>query len=164
MRKIRSIIYTIVSVIIIITSAGCENKWPDNGDLDGMWQLLSMELGGKVVSMKETKHYWSVRSSLIQYTEYGLGDRKYAHFQHKDNMLILTDFCYNWGNTEDNRNNEWIKSEPIEERDILAPWGLYPTQDPQHPERLTQTFCIEHLDYDNMVLSTPTYKLKFRKF
>lgn len=164
MGKIRSIIYTIASAIVIIMSAGCENKWPDNGDLDGMWQIMSIEKEGKVSSLKETKHYWSVRSRLVQYTQYGMTDRKYAHFERKDGKLILTDFCYNWGNTEDAKNNEWIKSDPVEERDTLAPWGLYPTPDPQHPERLTQTFNIDHLDYDNMVLSTPTYKLKFRKF
>lgn len=92
MGKIRSIIYTIASAIVIIMSAGCENKWPDNGDLDGMWQIMSIEKEGKVSSLKETKHYWSVRSRLVQYTQYGMTDRKYAHFERKDGKLILTDF------------------------------------------------------------------------
>lgn len=158
----------LLSIILIITIAlfttGCENKWPGNGDLDGMWQLMSIERDGHTESLKETKHYWSIRTRLVQFTEYGSTNRKYAHFERKNGKLILTDFCYDWGNSEANKNNEWIKSTPETERNILFPWGLYPVTDTNHPERLTQTFSIDHLDYDCLILSTAEYKIKLRKF
>lgn len=154
----------ILLALTIVCTMACENKWPDNGDFDGMWQLMSIERDGVVTSLKETKHYWSVRTKLVQYTEYGNSDRKYSHFERRDGKLILTDFCYNWGNSENNKNNEWIKSTPADERLVLAPWGVFPEDDKQHPDRLTQTFTIDHLDYDNLILSTPSYRLVFRKF
>lgn len=159
------LIYRIISLAFLaLLFIGCENKWPSNGDFDGMWQLMSIEKDGKVTSLKDTKHYWSVRTNLIQFTKSGNGDRKYAHFERKDGKLILTDFCYNWGNTEDKKNNEWIASNPITDRDILNPWGIYADTDTAHPERLTESFNIDVLNYDCLILSTTEYRLEFRKF
>lgn len=163
MKYISKVFSLLMLAAVMLLSTGCENKWPDNGDLDDMWQLMSIEQNGKVQDLKELQKYWSIRKNLVQFNQYH-GRKYYAHFERKDGKLVLTDFAYDWDNTEDNKNNEWIKSTPSEERDILAPWGIFPDADPDYPERLKQVFTIDHLDYDNMILSTDTYRLKFRKF
>lgn len=161
MRYNRYILSIITFAYIIMSMVSCENKWPDNGDLDGMWQLMSIEQNGIVTSQKDTKCYWSIRSDLVQYTTYGNLKKRYSHFERKDGKLILTDFCHESRNATSADNDEWIT---YDERDILNKWGIYAETDPNHTERLTQTFTIDHLDNDCLILSTSTYKLEFRKF
>lgn len=164
MKCISKIFSLLTLTAVMLLGTGCESKWPDNGDLDDMWQLMSIEQGAKVTDVKKEQKYWSIRKNLVQFNHYNGMRRFFAHFERKSGQLILFDFSYEWGNNEDRDNNEWIKSAPEDERDILAPWGIFPDADPKHPERLKQVFTIEHLDHDNMILSTETYRLKFRKF
>lgn len=156
-------IYKLASLVcLIMLMVGCENKWPNNGDFDDMWQLMSIEQNGVVSSLKDTKHYWSVRSNLVQFNSYDNNDgRKYCHFERKDGKLILTDFCHESRNATEADNDDWIT---YDERNVLEQWGIYAESDSNHPDRLTQTFTIDHLDSDCLILSTSTYKLEFRKF
>lgn len=157
MRYIKS---ALLLLSLIVTFCGCENKWPTNGDLDGMWQILTVEQNGSVKDLKATKKYWSFRKNLLQLSD--VNDNKYyAHFKWTDSKLIITDLSYFSKNAVESDNNEWI---PFDEREVIAPWCFSPIQDLEHPERTTQTFVIEHLDYDNMILSSGNYKIRFRKF
>ena len=162
MRLFRLIYMTLPVACLMLFTTSCESKWPNNGDLDDMWQLMSVEQDGTVSSLKETKHYWSVRSNLVQFSSYDNTDgNKFCHFERKDGRLILTDFCHESMNATAEDNDEWIT---YEERSLLEQWGIYAEPDTEHPERLTQTFTIDYLDSDRMILSADTYKLEFRKF
>ena len=156
----RLLIHTAAALSILVTFTNCENKWPDNGDLDGMWQLMSVEQDAIVTDKKADKVYWSIRSNLVQFND-TKGTRLYSHFTRKEGSLILTDLCTPSAHEKEGDNDEWIT---YDNRDILVPFGIQADPDPLHPERLTQTFHIDKLTSSTLILSTPTYTLHFRKF
>ena len=160
-QKIKRLLtHTTALLTILLAFTNCENKWPDNGHLDGMWQLMSIEQDAIVTDKKTDKVYWSVRTNLVQLTD-TKGTRLYAHFTRNDGSLILTDLCTPSAHEQEGDNDEWI---PYEKRDILLPFGIQAETDPQHPERVTQTFHIDKLTSSTLILSTPAYALHFRKF
>lgn len=150
----------ILTLLLILTHTSCENKWPDNGDLDGMWQLMTIERNGEITNSKNDKVYWSVRSNLLQLSQVN-GSRMYAHFECHDGMFIVKDLCYLSPNAQPGDNDNWI---PSEESHILKPWGICPVTDTNHPERLTQTFRVGMIRSDKMILHADEYILTFRKF
>ncbi|MGM9713972.1 MAG: lipocalin-like domain-containing protein [Prevotella sp.] len=146
-------------LIFLLSVVGCD-KVPDNGRLDGMWQLMAVERDGVVTDTKAQKRYWSIRYNLLQLNGVGVQDH-YAHFEREGDMLRLFDFCYFSNNATEADDNEWI---PYEEREVLLQWGLEPVRDDSRPGRITQTFRINVLDASSMVLSSADYTLRFRRF
>lgn len=136
------------------------DKVPNNGDLDDMWQLMSIEENGVVTNIKEQQVYWSIRAKLVQFNN-TMGERKYARFRRNGDTLDLFDFCHMSANETEQDNDEWIT---YEERDVMTKWGLYLEKDPEHEGRLRQSFEIVLLNKDNMILTSGRYKLIFRKF
>lgn len=149
----------ILSLLTILCITACD-KLPSNGDLDGMWQLMSIEHNGIVTDVKSNQEYWSIRKNLVQFNDL-TDSRKFAHFQRQGDTFVIYDLCHESRNEKGDDNDEWIT---YDERDILAKWGLFPEPDSQHPERLSQTFRFELLNYDNMILTSGSYRLIFRKF
>lgn len=158
----RHITKLLLLLTLLFTATCCTDKIPDNGPLDDMWQLMSVEQlpEGIVTDTKSRQVYWSIRSNLIQFNgiEY---DRCYGHFLHIGNNLKIYDLCVESAHEKEEDNDEWIT---YEQRYMLAPWGLTPEPDPDREGRLYQQFYIEQLDYSRMVLTTPTQRLTFRKF
>ena len=148
-----------LSLSFLLAVVGCD-KVPDNGRLDGMWQLMAAERDGVVEDMKPQKRYWCIRYNLLQLSGVGVQDH-YAHFEREGETLRLFDFCYFSNNATEADDNEWI---PYEERDVLLQWGLVPLPDNSRPGRITQTFHIDVLNASDMVLSADGYTLRFRRF
>ena len=148
-----------LSLSFLLAVVGCD-KVPDNGRLDGMWQLMAVERDGVVEDMKPQKRYWCIRYNLLQLSGVGVQDH-YAHFEREGETLRLFDFCYFSNNATEADDNEWI---PYEERDVLLQWGLVPLPDNSRPGRITQTFHIDVLNASDMVLSADGYTLRFRRF
>lgn len=140
----------------------CENKWPDNGKLDGMWQLMEIVRDDTVSNVKDSKLYWSIRSNLVQLSCID-GDRKYAHFRRTGSTLTLYDLCYYSDNATAEDNNEWIMPEDAR---LLARWGIEPTAatDESMAGPLMQVFTFEKLTSSKMILCAEHYRLVFRKF
>lgn len=149
----------ILFLLIMTTTIACD-KVPNNGNLDGMWQLMSIEENGTVTSTKDRQVYWSIRTNLVQLSLYD-GFRLFSHFERTGNDITLYDFCHESINEQASDNDAWIEKEEIE---ILTQWGIFPEEDTVRPGRLTQTFHFELLNSDNMILSSGKYKLIFRKF
>lgn len=139
-------------LMLMSTIVSCD-KLPMNGDLDGMWQLMSVEKDGEVSNVKSTKRYWSFQLHLAQFSESGDNiNRYFAHFKHEGDSLHIYDLYFpseNFTNTDDN-----IKFEESDVH-ILNPWGIY---------SLHNKFKVEKLDSDAMVLRSEGLRLKFRKF
>ena len=142
-------------------STSCENKWPDNGDFDGMWQLMVID-DGEEYDVKSQKLYWSVRTNLIQFNEAKQNAvRFYSHFNKAGSMLEVYDICYDSENASEEDDNEWI---PLDKRGLLFPYGIDAVEDAKRPGRLHQIFTIETLTSKSLVLKTEKYTLRFRKF
>lgn len=151
---------SIVSILFALCFVSCD-KVPNNGDLDDMWQLMSIEKDGTVTNTKEQQLYWSIRANLVQlyYVEDGM--RLFGHFKRTGSEMVIYDLCHESQHRNENDNDEWIS---YDERDILAKWGIFPERDSEHAERLKQTYKIELLNSGSMILSSGNIKLILRKF
>lgn len=144
---------------LLLTAAACD-KMPDNGALDGFWQLMSVERGGVAEATKESQTFWAIRSRLVQLASNG-GPTLFAHFTREGDTLTLYDLCHAETNRTDGAQNEWITPQ---EGDILAAYGLNAVSDTTRPGRLRQTFRIVRLNSSTMLLSSADCRLTFRKF
>ncbi len=142
------------------------DKLPDDSDLDGMWQLTSIEHAGTNTDVKSQRIYWSFRLRLIQFTNVGDAEHKkefFAHSEHNGNTLNIYDLCNPSENATAADNNEWMDTN---ERDltVLAQWGIYPETDTSHKGKLKVCYSIEKATSSSLTLSNSNTKLKFRKY
>lgn len=144
--------------LILILCVSCD-KVPMNGDLDGMWQLMSIEEGGVVTNIKSEKRYMSFQLHLVQFGHGNKNDINgvlprhcYAHFKHKGDSIFIYDLCHDSENATSADNNEWYREEDLQK---IKPWGMY---------SLNNRFKVEKLDSDAMILRREDLVLKYRKF
>lgn len=146
--------------ILLFTLSACVDKVPNNGPLDDMWQLMTIEEGGNTTDTKERQVYWSVRANIVQFNGYNK-PRYFSHFLRNGNNLLIFDFCFASKQEKEDDNDEWMTVADI---DTLKPWGIRPEPDPDREGRLRQLFYIEYLDYNRMILTSGSQRLTFRKF
>ena len=132
--------------------ASCENKWPRNGDLDGQWQLLSIEHDGTTIDVKPYGRYLSFQLDLFQLSTNNDRQRYYGYFDHTGGQITFrqfSDMAENDLATQDNL--------PLTEADLdrLHPWGHY---------RLNETFRVERLNAQEMQLRSDSARITYRKF
>lgn len=148
--------------LIIIASTSCD-KLPQNGELDGMWQVMTLEKDGKTLIMKDSMVYWSFRMNVAQFTSNFKHDSRiyYSHFHKSNQTLSFNDFCKAAAYESVTDNNEWIN---ITESTILNKWCLYPNKDPNHQNKVSITYKIEKLTSSSLILYNNNEKITFRKF
>lgn len=140
----------IITLILAICSCftNCQ-KLPMNGDLDGMWQLMTVN--GKKV---ERQTYISIQLHLAQLT---YGDTKnefyYCHFKHQGSTMRFFDFCYPCGHENWNQDNEKLPEADLHK---IKPFVGEAAAD--------ITYHVDHLSDRRMILSNDTLKLVYRKF
>lgn len=141
--------YIILCIAALLTSC---DKWPENGDLDGQWQLTELTPeGGATQNVRSKGIYWNVQLNLlvIHTTHETLNGKTFdtsVLFEHKGSMLRLTALYI----------HEFTNDELVTDPNTTAfEWtGVYGNQ---------AEFHIERLDADRMVLVSDRVKLKFRK-
>ena len=150
MEKIKQGCLVLLLLLLLIV-CNCESKWPQNGKLDGQWQLIN-------ISDRDTQQTENVKAKKLFY-----------RFQLE--LLMLTDlsnfeygtyigrFIYEKGDSKftiremNIRNNNGDSGIPATEEQ-LKPFGL------QGPG----TIEILELESQKMVLGTTETVLEFRKF
>lgn len=155
-------------LLFVVLSALCGttscDKLPDNGDLDGMWQLMSVSSSdGETQNVKESQLYWSIRLRLVQYSSQRSMDSHiyYSHFKKEGSILYLTDFCKDAKYEHVDDDNEWIQPD---EAEVLHQWGIYPEGDPSSEKKVMVIYHIDYLSSSKLILSNADGKLTFRKF
>lgn len=129
--------------IVTAMFCSCELETSDNGDLDGMWRLASIDTlatsGSK--DMNGTKLYWSFQMHLLQFSDKtGENSNVLLRFEHSDGILRVY--------------NPYIEDEPVNDASLLAPFGM---------NKLEEEFTVESLSSSKMTLKSETLRLKFRK-
>lgn len=163
MKPLHHTISTALILLVISWCTACD-KMPDNGQLDGMWQLMSIETAdGQIQDVKEQQHYWSFRLRLVQFTASRAidGDKFYAHFSREEGNIVMTDFCQEARYETDSDDNAWISSEDAE---ILHPWGVYGEADENNSQKIKATYRVEALSDTRLVLKSNQARLTLRKF
>lgn len=142
MKKILYILLAILSFSV----ASCD-KLPENGDLDGNWQLLTIEqhATGEVTSVKEQKIFWAVQLKLMSYR--GAANSYLSRFIHEADSLFLYNF-YRHTRYEDYLLTDSSTTE-------LAKLGI---------QGISGRYAIETLNKKSMVLNSINSRLVFRKF
>lgn len=142
MNKIVYILLAILSFCVV----SCD-KIPENGDLDGNWQLLTIEEhnSGEVVSVKEQKVFWAVQLKLIAYK--GADNSYLSRFVYDGDSLFLYNF-YRHTRYEDYLLTDSSTTE-------LEKLGIH---------GISGRFAVESLDKKRMVLNSNDSRLVFRKF
>lgn len=148
MEKIK---YGYLVLMLMLTICGCESKWPQNGKLDGQWQLMSITDRNTQVKeeVKDQKLFYRFQLELLMLAD--LGDSGYGTY--------IGRFIYEKGDSEftiwemNVRNNNGDSGISATAKQ-LEPFGL---QGPGPVE-------IVKLEKQKMVLGTTETILEFRKF
>lgn len=148
--KISRKIYLFLIAIVACIITSCENKWPINGDLDGQWQLMTLEQDGKIKEMKEERVYWNFQLHMLMLCSKEI---YYAHFEHDGSTIRLFDISFSSANEKAEDDNIRMSEEEI--KSILSPLGI---------SKKNETYEIERLTDETMILKTDDKLLRFRKF
>ena len=134
----------IVIAILGLLCVTCA-KAPINGDLDGFWQLAEIAYtGGTVTDTHNDGLFYSVQLKLIGLQRDG-NNQYLGRFVQTEDSLYVYDFRLNI--TGDNSQKAAVGD--------LQAWGIADT---------TERFAIEKLNGKEMILTSATARLSFRKW
>lgn len=136
---------------IIILVASCD-KLPMNGDLDGMWQMVSEQRGDTLTDRLDDRIYVSYQLHTVQMGTGSASGKFYAQFTHIGDTISYANICYGADSRSETDVNEPVDED---EMDVLQPWGIYSLQPTYHVDRLTK---------ETLILTSDTSTLRFRKF
>jgi hypothetical protein len=139
----RKYIYAIALVAML---GSCTLETSDNGSLDGLWQLRSLDslANGSSVDMHANGVYWAVQLDLLEARDRHV--RVLFRFNHTGDSLVLSNPYVNLRDSSDIKVNESA---------MLAPLGI---------NSLEEHFAVKALSSGSMVLESPALRLHFRKY
>lgn len=147
MKKILFILFAIQFLF------GSCDKWPENGDLDGMWQLMEFSHDGTKSDMKAERLFCSFQLKVFMLGSKTAGGRAYfGYFEHTDDMIRFHHFTFRSQYTEDANVDELMTDDDI---DKIRPWGFY---------SIDSRYKIEELTGNSMILIHEQDTLKWRKY
>ena len=154
MRRCSIYIYGVCVMVLLTFMSACDLHTSNNGDLDGFWQLTSMDTlsTGRSGDMRSQKIFWSVQASLLEMRDLHDVNPGMCHepilfrFNHEGDRLSLSEPIANNRNISDS-----IVVDPV----TVRFYGL---------SRLDETFKVLQLDADNMTLQSEFYRMYFRKY
>ena len=142
----KKIIYIITSALIL---TACDLETPDNGALDGNWQLRQIDTlaTGGSCDMSRSYIYWGIENHLLQVRDIDNNNLKILfHFEKMGEELTI--HTPHFVVTKDELTL-------IEDGSQLAPLGITGTK---------ETFHIEKLNHGSLILKNEYYRLSFRRY
>lgn len=149
--KLRLFVLAIVSTLLL---SSCDMiVRSENGDLDGMWYLTSIDSISNSTSIDThgQRRTWSFQHKLVQYFNYDENNWTktiMGRFDLKDDMLILRDpFVYNRMD-----GDYFLDQDSIE---LLYPYGI---------NSIPDTFIIDKLNRKELNVTSNIVRLHFIRF
>lgn len=149
----KKLVYILTLTYIIFGFSSCELETSDNGDLDGNWQLLSIDTlnTNGTNNVKDKQIFYAVQFHLINIYALNVNNeyitpKSFFHFSQTRDSLILYSTDITKYDTEAHRDSFLIG---------LRPLGI---------NSLEEHFKIEMLNSKNMVLRSKELRLNFRSF
>lgn len=158
MRRLTLLLICIVGLLF----NSCENKWPANGFLDGMWQIMNIQHKGEFVYSYDENNppvenrdilYICFQLKLFELTYREKPHLFYGRFERNDSKLRLYQLSYDSRNEVATDDNVLISDSLVET--TIKPWGLYQNDN---------TFNIIKLTEDDMILQNDSAIITLRKF
>ena len=134
--------------LLLLTSC---DKVPINGDLDGFWQVTTIQVSDDVRDVRPAHSYLSFQLHLSQWDHAGI--RYYAHFAHEGDSIRFYDFAHSSLHRSKADDNEWITEQEMRDG-IMDAWGVH---------NLDARYRVRQLDGDAMVLERADTVLFFVK-
>lgn len=146
--KNRYLSYYLAIVSLLLT--GCDIYRSDNGDLDGLWQMTTVEnlKTHEVRDARDRQVTWGIQGALLELRASG-ARIVYSKFEHTGNSLVLRELCFSGRGDSD-----W-GDKPVENPADLNVYGIY---------RLDEYFKVLELNSDAMRLESADVRLTFRKY
>ena len=137
---------------LLISLSACEFEMSDNGDLDGFWQLYSVDTleTGHSADMRHNGIYWGIQMHLLSIETKKPFTRFLFRFNHEGNTLHLYDPRFDSSLGVDQRIDEAVTHE-----EDLKMLGLF---------SLDETLQIETLNSSRMILRNDSLRLFLRKY
>ena len=144
--KTRHII-TLMATAFALLLVSCDMHTSDNGKLDGMWHLVGVDTldGGHLDLSNQTK-FWMFQSNLMQLSNTNRGEFIICRFSQSGDSLAVS---------EPRVSNRNVGDTLITKPAVLSPYGI---------NALNESFFIEKLQSDKMILRTDRLTLNFKKF
>ncbi len=134
--------------LALVTFIACD-KVPANGDLDGMWQLLSIQTPDSIRDMKDKGVYTSFQLNLIQWKA---KRTFFSHFTHTADSIIIYDISYSASN--DDYNNYLVTPKDMD-NGVFDSFGIH---------SINPRFRIMKLNSSVLELQQADTTLRYRKF
>lgn len=144
--------------ILFITACfsfvSCNVETSGNGDLDGLWQLRTIEKlkTGEKTDGRQNAVRWSFQADMLMIDAETnlLFYEIICRFKHEGQILQVTNPHFS------GRFIEEINDDPsVSNPDDLKIYGLY---------KLNESFKVLELNGDNMILESDSVRLQFRKY
>lgn len=129
--------------------SSCEYEMSDNGQLDGYWQLAAVEALDDVAAtdVRSSRIFWSFQVNLLQ-----LSDQNYLQpwflfrFEHRgDSLHVYNPYLLDRTSAD----------QPLTDPQALSPYFL---------DQLDDSFLIERLDDDQMILRNELLRFFFNRY
>lgn len=147
--------YVLYIIGVCLLLAGCDTHTSDNGELDGFWQVTTMEnlQTGEVTDGRSHQLTWAFQGDFLMLN----ADRNTSSykkeyilsFEHEGDVLALSDPYYS------DRFGEESDDVPMETAEPLNLFGIY---------HLNELFRVVQLDGKAMCLESEVMRLYFRKY
>lgn len=151
MKKIFFILHSSSFILLALFLASCD-KVPMNGDLDGLWQLMTVQTGQEIRDVKSNRSFLSFQLHLTQWEHEG--SCFYAHFIHEGDSIRFYDFTHASLHRSKADDDEWVTEEDMRNGAMDA-WGVH---------NLDARYRVRQLDGEALILEKADTTLFFRKF
>lgn len=136
--------------------SGCD-KMPENGDLDGMWQLMTIQTPQGTRQVQEQVYinfYMQLAEWRVPLLPRSDDSHFYSHFTQRGDSLCFFDICHASAHTVSDSDDTRVTAEEIA-AGALAKWGIH---------TLHTRYRVLQLSAKHLTLEKVDTVYAFRKF
>lgn len=152
--KTLSYIPIIIAIVATMLFGSCTIETSDNGKLDGFWHLTKIEFmnTGETLDYSQKYRYWGVSFDLIRLQDLPENEAGifFLRFDYNGNTLRVYEPRSGASGASAGETVDTLLTSPLP----LMEYGI---------SSLDETFTIEKLNSSSMILSTNSYRLKFKR-
>lgn len=143
----KTILYKITACLCLLFIS-CD-KMPENGDLDGLWQLMEISDNGNVRNTKADRLYCSFQLKLFMLGDPTEPRHYFGYFANNGNTIRFHNFTYRSNYSQDNQSEDKLMNDD-EDLQTIAPWGFYSTDCTYSIELSSKILILRH---DNLTIT-----------
>lgn len=116
-------LYIALIGLVLLALTACD-KMPINGDLDGFWQLMTIQTPDGVRDVKANRVYTSFQLHLTQWDDMAGGRIFFSHFTHTSDSIIFFDIAHASNHAVNDDQDTWVTPQEMHEG-LFDCWGIH---------------------------------------